>query len=108
VFGGPDRGCCASARGCRWWWECECGEAGSAAGLPSGRMGEVCDRVARGEGAAGKRGEESNVVVLLTTAGVLGPRGALGARRKLVELRLLPRDWASTRPSEVALNLEPA
>lgn len=77
-------------------------------------MGEVCDRVASKEGAAGKRGEESDavltavIVVTVLTAGVLGPRGALGARRKLVELRLLPRDWASTRPSEVALDLEPA
>jgi hypothetical protein len=77
----------------------------------SRRVGEACDRVARvaggkADGAAGKRGEESDVVVVVLEAGVLRPSGLLGARRKLVELRLLPRDWASTRPSEAALNRE--
>ena len=45
---------------------------------------------------------------MVLEAGVLArPREGLPrSRRKLVELRLLPRDWASTRPSEVALNLE--
>ncbi len=43
--------------------------------------------------------------MVMLEAGVLA-RPREGSRRKLVELRLLPRDWASTRPSEVALNLE--
>ena len=34
------------------------------------------------------------------------PARPLGARLRLVELRLLPRDWASTRPSDAPLNRE--
>lgn len=68
-----------------------------------GTAGEVCDRddanENAGEGAAGKRGENSDVAEV----GVRVPWGALGARRRLVELRSLPRDWASTRPSELVL-----
>jgi len=72
-------------------------------------MGEACDRAAARrevDGAAGKRGEESDVVVLEAGVQARPREGLPGSRRKLVELRLLPRDWASTRPSEVALNLE--
>ena len=67
----------------------------------------MCDRLVAsekaGDCAAGKRGEKS---VALFEARVLLPVGALGARRKLVALCLLPRDWASTRPSDAALNRE--
>lgn len=69
----------------------------------------VCDRLMEeeagkaGEGAAWKRGDEEESVEKDAFADVevvlLVPRGALGARFKLVELRLLPRDRASTRPS---------
>lgn len=58
-----------------------------------GRMGEGLERFAVCEG--GYRGDE------LLDAFEVGVRagGALGARFKLVELRLLWMDWASMRPS---------
>jgi hypothetical protein len=73
----------------------EAGEMASGERLARLKAGGYC--------AAGKRGEQSGAF----EAGVLvPPTGALGARFKLAELRLLPRDWASTRPSDgVALNL---
>lgn len=105
--GGRERGCCASARRCRGRACDSDGTEESAADSPPGRMDEeVGDRDAGeragDEGAAGKRGEESDA----REAGALLARGALGARLKLLELRLLPRDWVSTRPSTVALRME--
>jgi hypothetical protein len=102
VPSGTVRDCCASTRVCRDV-ECDCGADGSAADSPPGRIGEVCDGFVASEtagaGAAGNRGEQSDAL----EAGVLGPKRALGVRLKLVELRLLPRDRASTRPSNPAL-----
>jgi hypothetical protein len=68
-------------------------------------MGGVCDR-AEGEkaddkGAAGKRGEDEGDAFAAVAAAA-----AVRVRFKLAELRLLPREGASTRPSKLMLWME--
>jgi hypothetical protein len=94
----------------RWWFECD-KEDGGAADVPSGSAGAAWERLARdkaGDGAAAgeRRGKVCSDALLPPAANVpTVPACELGGRRRLVELRLLPRERASTRLSDRALYL---
>lgn len=111
MSGGPGRGGCVLEKPCSGY-DCDGnGKAGSAVDSPPGTTGVVCDRfTAGGKAGGGKRGHESSdaseaVVALVEDLGVALLK-ALATRRKLVELRLLPRDWVSTRPSALTRKME--